>query len=85
MAKTTAEDPRREIVILTHHSPTEDSRTVKQLQANSPQVKPWAFGHTHYTCVFADEGTGKRVYTNHEGYSTGRSAGFREGHVVQTS
>ncbi|KZL74864.1 ser thr protein phosphatase superfamily [Colletotrichum incanum] len=103
MVKTITEDPRRKIVILTHHSPTEDSRAVKQLHANSnlrsgfstdlrgqlcwdsPQVRLWAFGHTHYNCDFVDEGTGKRVYTNQKGYSTGRSAGFREGHVVQIS
>ncbi|GKT51495.1 uncharacterized protein ColSpa_11676 [Colletotrichum spaethianum] len=101
--KAIAEDPRRKIVILTHYSPTEDSRAVKPLHANSnlksgfstdlrdqpcwenPQVKLWAFGHTHYNCDFVDEGTRKRVYTNQKGYSEGRSAGFRAGNVVQIS
>ncbi|KAK2042447.1 hypothetical protein LZ31DRAFT_623527 [Colletotrichum somersetense] len=99
--KTITQDPRRTISVLTHHSPTEDSRAVKPMYVNSslksgfstdlrgqfcwenPQVKLWAFGHTHYNCDFVDEETGKRVYTNQKGYSDGPSAGFRAGNVVQ--
>ncbi|KAK1590358.1 uncharacterized protein LY79DRAFT_555111 [Colletotrichum navitas] len=99
--KAITRDPRRTIAILTHHSPTENSRAVEPLHANSnlqsgfstdvrgqlcwesPKVKLWAFGHTHYNCDFVDEQTGKRVYTNQKGYSSGHSAGFRAGNVVQ--
>ncbi|KAF4773834.1 calcineurin-like phosphoesterase [Colletotrichum scovillei] len=48
----------------------------------SPNVKVWAFGHTHYNCDFVDEATGKRLYTNQKGYSQDHSPGFREGNVV---
>ena len=33
-----------------------------------PQVKVWAFGHTHYNCDFVDEKSGKRVVANQRGY-----------------
>jgi hypothetical protein len=34
----------------------------------SPAVKMWAFGHTHYSCEFRDEKTGKLVLSNQKGY-----------------
>lgn len=34
----------------------------------SPNVRMWAFGHTHYPCDFVDEATGKKVLTNPKGY-----------------
>ncbi|KAF1846890.1 uncharacterized protein K460DRAFT_329666 [Cucurbitaria berberidis CBS 394.84] len=34
----------------------------------SPAVKLWAFGHTHYSCNFRDEETGKLVVSNQQGY-----------------
>ena len=33
-----------------------------------PNVKLWAFGHTHYSLDFKDEITGKRVIANQKGY-----------------
>ncbi|KAL8992530.1 MAG: hypothetical protein Q9169_007029 [Polycauliona sp. 2 TL-2023] len=33
-----------------------------------PQVKLWAFGHTHFNCDFADPATGKRIVANQKGY-----------------
>ncbi|KAF2106612.1 Metallo-dependent phosphatase-like protein, partial [Lophiotrema nucula] len=34
----------------------------------SPSVRLWAFGHTHYSCAFHDEQTGKLVVSNQKGY-----------------
>ncbi|KAK1445573.1 calcineurin-like phosphoesterase [Colletotrichum melonis] len=48
----------------------------------SPNIKVWAFGHTHFNCDFVDEATGKRLYTNQKGYWQEHSPGFREGNVV---
>ncbi|KAJ0309602.1 hypothetical protein COL516b_002851 [Colletotrichum fioriniae] len=48
----------------------------------SPNVKVWAFGHTHFNCDFVDKATGKRLYTNQKGYSQEHSPGFTEGDVV---
>jgi predicted phosphodiesterase len=80
------EDPNREILILTHHSPT------THIQANnpthegsginsafrtdlssqpcwkSPQVKMWAFGHTHYSCFYSENG--KLIVSNQKGYDS---------------
>ena len=39
-----------------------------QLCWTSPQVKLWAFGHTHFNCDFEDPLTGKRVVANQKGY-----------------
>ena len=69
------EEPEREIIILTHHSPTTDPRANSKrfpperslnsafrtdLSSEkcwmSPSVKVWAFGHTHFSCQFVDEG-----------------------------
>ncbi|KAF2669582.1 hypothetical protein BT63DRAFT_433030 [Microthyrium microscopicum] len=33
----------------------------------SPAVKAWAFGHTHYSCLFRDEQTDKLVVANQKG------------------
>ncbi|PWY88694.1 acyl-CoA dehydrogenase mitochondrial precursor [Aspergillus sclerotioniger CBS 115572] len=33
-----------------------------------PQVRLWAFGHTHYNCDFTDNRTGKRIVANQRGY-----------------
>lgn len=35
---------------------------------NSPIVKIWAYGHTHFNCDFLDEVTGKRLVSNQRGY-----------------
>lgn len=40
----------------------------------SPQVRLWAFGHTHYNCAFEDEVTGKLVVANQKGYEKMGSA-----------
>jgi hypothetical protein len=47
----------------------------------SPVVKMWAFGHTHYSCDFRDETTGKLILSNQKGYrglgqTKGSSKGF---------
>ena len=43
----------------------------------SPQVKLWAFGHTHRNFrAFVDEPTGKIVYANQKGYAKGNRAGW---------
>ncbi|KAL9101470.1 MAG: hypothetical protein Q9163_003265 [Psora crenata] len=39
-----------------------------QICWRSPNVKLWAFGHTHYNVDFTDENTGKRVLANQKGY-----------------
>jgi predicted phosphodiesterase len=81
------EEPRRQIMVVTHHSPTMDSRAndprhegssvssnfvtdlSQELCWRSPAVKLWAFGHTHYSCSFRDEGTGKLVVANQRRYA----------------
>lgn len=45
----------------------------------SPQVKMWAFGHTHYNCSYRDEGIGKLVITNQKGYTGLRAPKKRRG------
>jgi hypothetical protein len=80
------EESQRQIMVVTHHSPTMDSRAndprhegnpvssnfVTDLSREmcwlSPAVKLWAFGHTHYSCSFRDEETGKLVIANQKGY-----------------
>ncbi|KAF1992616.1 hypothetical protein K402DRAFT_10402 [Aulographum hederae CBS 113979] len=67
VTKIQSEEPHRQIIILTHHSPTNDKRAnsprhigssinsgfvtdlSKEPCWKSPQVKLWAFGHTHYS------------------------------------
>jgi hypothetical protein len=80
-------EPHRQVIIATHHSPTIDPRATDpnhrgdvmssnlatdlstELCWTSPQVKLWAFGHTHYNCSYRDEGTGKLVVANQKGYT----------------
>lgn len=81
------DEPQRQIIILTHHSPTVDPRAIdpahlssgitsgfandlsKQLCWTSNAVKMWAFGRTHYSCAFVDEGSRKIVIANQRGCS----------------
>ena len=39
-----------------------------QICWTNPQVKLWAFGHTHYNCDLEDPQMGKRVVANQKGY-----------------
>lgn len=48
----------------------------------NPNVKLWAFGHTHFNCDYVDEKTGKRVMTNQRGYYFAQSVGFDIAKVV---
>ncbi|KAF4239045.1 hypothetical protein CNMCM8980_009529 [Aspergillus fumigatiaffinis] len=41
-----------------------------------PQVRLWAFGHTHYNCDFVDSRTGKRIVANQRGYYFAQSKGY---------
>jgi len=86
--------PERDVIVLTHHSPTIDRRANhtrhKGSSANegfrsdlsreecwrSRKVRVWAFGHTHYSCRFYEEGggRGKLVLANQRGYGK-RDAG----------
>lgn len=88
VSKIESEDPERQIIILTHHSPTLDERIndprhrgskvqsgfVTDLSQEacwkSQIVKCWAFGHTHYSGYYHEDGTGKLVYSNQRGYSS---------------
>jgi len=45
----------------------------------SPMVKLWVFGHTHYSCSFCDEKTGKLVVANQKGYSRVGARGTQAG------
>lgn len=81
------DQPGRQIIVATHHSPTTDTRATdpkhrgnalssnfatdlsSELCWTSPQVKLWAFGHTHYNCSYRDEGTGNLVITNQKGFT----------------
>ena len=48
-----------------------------------PQVRLWAFGHTHYNCDFVDVQTGKRVVANQKGYRRAEVVTFDEAKVVR--
>ncbi|KAI9837502.1 MAG: hypothetical protein M1819_007152 [Sarea resinae] len=48
----------------------------------NPQVRLWAFGHTHFNCDFKDPVTGKRLLTNQRGYYFAQSEGFEPEKVV---
>ena len=105
VARIAQQEPLREIVILTHHSPTileaatdprhkKDSAQVRsgfstdlsrQLCWISPQVKLWAFGHTHFNCDFQDRQTRKRVYANQKGYRRSDLLTFDPLKVVELS
>ncbi|KAL5335339.1 acyl-CoA dehydrogenase/oxidase [Aspergillus crustosus] len=41
-----------------------------------PQVRIWAFGHTHYNCDYTEQRTGKRVVANQRGYYFAQAKGF---------
>lgn len=87
IARIRTDEPEREIVMLTHHSPTMHPKAnrlehldseissgfVTDLKGEvcwlSETVKMWAFGHTHWSCEFWDEWTGKLVVANQKGYS----------------
>ncbi|KAI9370076.1 acyl-CoA dehydrogenase/oxidase [Aspergillus egyptiacus] len=40
-----------------------------------PQVRLWAFGHTHYNCDYTEQRTGKRVVANQRGYYFSQAKG----------
>jgi Calcineurin-like phosphoesterase len=42
----------------------------------SPQVKVWAFGHTHFNCDFLDTVSRKRLVTNQKGGKRNEALGF---------
>ena len=95
-------EPKRKIVILSHHcpvvgDPANNPRYTKSpsnsgfstdLSAEecwtNPNVKLWAFGHTHFNCDYKDEKTGKQVMTNQKGtHSAGaRGLPFKKERVV---
>jgi hypothetical protein len=86
VSKIQKDEPRRQILVATHHCPTIDPRATDPAHSGSsvssgftsdlskepcwtsPAVKMWAFGHTHYSCSFRDEETGKLVVSNQKGY-----------------
>lgn len=48
----------------------------------SPQVKLWAFGHTHFNCDFNEPKTGKRIVANQKGYRREEAVTFDGTKVV---
>jgi hypothetical protein len=48
-----------------------------------PQVRLWAFGHTHYNCDYTEQRSGKRVVANQRGYYFAQAKGFDLEKVVQ--
>lgn len=48
-----------------------------------PQVRLWAFGHTHYNCDYTEQRTGKRVMANQRGYYHVQAKNFDKGKIVQ--
>ncbi|CAG9952307.1 unnamed protein product [Clonostachys rosea f. rosea IK726] len=93
------------IVILSHWSPSVDTRALDPRHVNSPisgafstdlsgeacfkspQVRLWAFGHTHYNCDFmvdrGDHVGPLRIYTNQRGYYFSQAPRFDAERVVQ--
>ena len=52
----------------------------KQICWTTPQVKIWAFGHTHFNCDIRDRHTHKRIIANQKGYfQRGSMASHRGG------
>ncbi|KAL4909781.1 hypothetical protein BDW74DRAFT_165166 [Aspergillus multicolor] len=47
-----------------------------------PQVRLWAFGHTHYNCDYTEQRTGKRVMANQRGYYFAQAAAFDPEKVI---
>ncbi|EJT99603.1 hypothetical protein DACRYDRAFT_55626, partial [Dacryopinax primogenitus] len=78
------QEPDRQIVIFTHHSPTFENTSDPKFKGGfagsafstkltekgwwGEQVKTWCFGHTHWSCDF--ERKGVRVVSNQKGYPT---------------
>ena len=50
----------------------------------SPNVRVWAFGHTHFNYDFEDGATAKRVVTNQRGYYFAQAVGFDAEKLVST-
>lgn len=48
----------------------------------SPQVKLWAFGHTHFNCDVIEPQTKKRIVCNQKGYKKAESLDFSASKVV---
>jgi hypothetical protein len=55
----------------------------KELCWACPQVKLWAFGHTHFNCDFKDPQTGKRVFANQKGYRRAEMVDFDALKVIE--
>lgn len=51
----------------------------------APQVRLWAFGHTHFNCDVEDPKTGKRIFANQKGYRKAESLSFDAAKVVRVS
>lgn len=49
----------------------------------TPNVKLWAFGHTHHNCDYIDSTTGKRVVTNQKGYRRSEAVDFDAEKVIE--
>jgi len=90
-------DPERQIVVFTHHSPTDADTQDPKFKGGiagsafatelterewwGPPIRAWCFGHTHWTCEFMRQGV--RVLSNQRGYPTDGRCGFEEGKVVE--
>ncbi|KAI0639503.1 Ser/Thr protein phosphatase protein [Trametes polyzona] len=95
IADIAAHEPHRKIVVMTHHAPTVQGTSNPLYDGSpigsafstelvggpcwKPQVKVWAFGHTHWACDFEREGI--RVVSNPKGYKGG-GTGFDPEKVV---
>lgn len=95
------DEPRRQIMVATHYSPTTDWRANNPQHEGSPvssnfvtdlsqepcwlssSVKLWVFGHTHYSCNYRDEKTGKLVFANQKGYTGLGAARSRGGMKIK--
>lgn len=55
----------------------------KELCWTCPQVKLWAFGHTHFNCDFEDPQTRKKVYANQKGYRRAEVVDFDALKVIE--
>ena len=55
----------------------------EQICWTSPQVKLWAFGHTHFNCDLEDPRTRKRVMANQKGYRRAEVLAFDGAKVVR--
>ena len=53
-----------------------------QLCWTNPQVKLWAFGHTHFNCDMIDPQTKKRIVGNQKGYWKAESLSFSGTKIV---